>query len=699
MKKYSIRLLFFIITVLGLSTANSQNECYNLVWADEFNGNELDRSNWSVQIGNGFPDLFGWGNGELQYYSDRPENLSVSDGSLKITARNDGFGGSEFSSARIRSVGNFDFRYGRIEARIKLASGQGLWPAFWLLPTDEAFGTWPRSGEIDIMENFGQDNFVSSTIHFRNRGGFNQFNSQNFGTTLNEFHIFAAVWEEDRIDFFVDWQFIGSERPEDVNGIWPFNENFHLILNMALGGVAGDVNTTFPKTMEIDYVRVFQQTESIDISGPELIFENESVTYSVPDNTTAEYNWSVPSNATIVSGQGTHEVLVNWGDSNGDITCNVTNWQGDVSGVTSNCGDRIHSKSITVEEGTCDVNLLDFDKVVSLQPHEADGIGGIETYFELNPDENNNINASPFVGRYGRAGNERFDVLRLDFTENIDVSELLSGDNLLKMDVYSNASGSIPVTIEFVNRNENTGFPNGIHSQYTAEITTTNNWQTLTFDFSNRPDFSITDDEVDGINILFNTGTNTADLYYFDNLRTELPITEGITGPLFAADPGPTNIIDYSIQDKFLGSTYDWTVNELTTINAGQDDATLSVSFEETGERYESLLVVDITTNTGCDYSFERSITVADGEITGLEDLFDNGLNIFPNPVKDELFIRNDSGNDTDYLLITSDGITVRSGSFTDNTNSLNLEFLNTGVYYLRLTQSDISGTIKIVKQ
>ena len=138
MRKYSTRLLLFIITALSFFTTNAQNECYNLVWADEFNGNELDRSNWSVQIGNGFPDLFGWGNNELQYYTDRPENLSVSDGSLKITARDDGFGGSEFSSARIRSVGNFDFRYGRIEARIKIVDGQGLWPAFWLLPTDEA---------------------------------------------------------------------------------------------------------------------------------------------------------------------------------------------------------------------------------------------------------------------------------------------------------------------------------------------------------------------------------------------------------------------------------------------------------------------------------------------------------------------------------------------------------------------------------
>ena len=171
-----------IIASLALSLSSffsHAQDCFTLVWSDEFNGTSIDETKWNFENGTGYPVLTDWGNGEVQYYSNRPENIQVSNGSLKINAVQENFGGKSYSSGRIRSKGNFDFKYGRIEARIKIPKGNGLWPAFWLLPTENVFGTWPYSGEIDIMENFGQDNYIGSTIHYKDGNKNNQWNASS----------------------------------------------------------------------------------------------------------------------------------------------------------------------------------------------------------------------------------------------------------------------------------------------------------------------------------------------------------------------------------------------------------------------------------------------------------------------------------------------------------------------------------------
>lgn len=688
-----MRRLLIVLTSLFFSSVVQAQDCYVLRWSDEFNGTELDRSKWNVDIGNGYPGLTGWGNSEVQYYSDRPENVQVSNGSLKITARNDGFGGYNYSSGRIRTKGQFDFKHGRIEARIKIPSGQGLWPAFWLLPTYETFGTWPRSGEIDIMENFGQNNFMTSAIHYQNNNNQHQYNELSYGVNRDEYHIFAAVWENNNINFFIDWNWIGSQSPTTVNGNWPFNEDFFLILNLALGGSAGNVSTTFPKTMEVDYVRVYQKANEIAIEGPSLLFANQVATYSLPQNATATYSWAAPAGGEILSGQGTNEVIVKWGSSVGNITCAVANWRGDIEGNQSNCGNGQYSKNVAVEIGNCDIAWLDFDKVSKVNPDRSNGVGGIETMYELNPGKNA-VNNSDFVGRFGRAGNVLYDVLKLNFTESINALSLRQGVNTFKMDVYATSAGTIPITVEFVNRAGNNAYPTGIHSQYTANVTQANTWQTLTFSYVNTPDWSVDSEDVDGINIFFNPNTNTATTYYFDNLRTTLPLNGKIEGPLVIEEPSVNNTVEYTAP-AMIGASYDWSVGSRATVVDGQTDQTVEVYFDN--DFYTNTLEVELTNTMSCKYTYDIDVEVK-GLLSVNEQLLNDQIEIYPNPVAERLYIKTKNSNPMSYKLLNAVGVVIEEGTVNDQI-LLDTQHLENGMYILSLQQNEQYGTVKIVKK
>lgn len=238
-----------------------------LVWQDEFNGSTLDYSKWEAEV-----NAFGGGNEELQLYTDRKENLRVEDGCLVIEARRDhpDVSGTkrEYSSARVRTKHRGDWKYGRIEVRAKLAKGAGVWPAIWMLPTDEQYGGWAASGEIDIMELRGQEpNKVLGTLHYGGHWPKNKYTGDEFvlpsGSFADSFHTFAVVWTEGRIDWLVDGTHYQTQTEWDsVNGSHPapFDQRFHLLLNMAVGGkFVGPTNeqTVFPQQMQVDWVRVY----------------------------------------------------------------------------------------------------------------------------------------------------------------------------------------------------------------------------------------------------------------------------------------------------------------------------------------------------------------------------------------------------------------------------------------------------------
>ena len=258
---------FFVLIVFQFAfDANAQIN-YELVWSDEFDGTEVDGNKWEFQIGNGCPDLCGWGNNESQYY--RSENATLENGNLVINIKEETYLGHNYTSTRMRTKHLADWTHGKFEARIKLPKGQGIWPAFWLLSTDNVYGTWPWSGEIDIVERVGhQPNRIHGTIHYGgpSQGGSYLLPGADFS---DDFHVFSIEWDADRIRWFVDGiQYYGTTRWAVEPYNWPFDEDFHIIMNCAVGGNwpgSPDASTQFPQRMEIDYVRVYQEgTSSIE---------------------------------------------------------------------------------------------------------------------------------------------------------------------------------------------------------------------------------------------------------------------------------------------------------------------------------------------------------------------------------------------------------------------------------------------------
>jgi beta-glucanase (GH16 family) len=229
----------------------------NLVWSDEFDTNGApDDANWSYNTGTGSN---GWGNGEAQFYTDSPENMIVEDGLLKITARREEFGGSQFTSARIVSEDKFEFTYGRVDVRAKLPTGGGTWPAIWLLGEDYQTNTWPACGEIDIMEHVGNEqDRIFSSLHFPgNFAGDAVTQATDLPGASEDFHTYSVTWTEDFIRFLIDDEVYHTFAN---NPDLPFNSDFFLILNVAMGGnFGGTIDPAFMEsTMEIDWVRVYQ---------------------------------------------------------------------------------------------------------------------------------------------------------------------------------------------------------------------------------------------------------------------------------------------------------------------------------------------------------------------------------------------------------------------------------------------------------
>ena len=291
------RIILSIIFLVSYTASFSQN--WQLIWEDDFNGNSLDQNKWVHDIGTGSQyGMWGWGNGELQYY--QPQNTILNNGIAKIEVKEepngivDSWGASSyFSSSKITTKGIFNFRYGKVEARIKTIDGQGFWPAFWMLPTG---GSWPCDGEIDIMEQWGNNYLTNSTTGAAHIGTCPYSQSTHFyesfssyissGSYADDFHTYSVIWKEDTITWYVDETELFSLNPSSYWSIpsqsaWPFNANeWYLMINLAITQAGPNSNTVFPNQMEIDYVRVYQEnTTSI-----ESVRENENIIYPNPSN-------------------------------------------------------------------------------------------------------------------------------------------------------------------------------------------------------------------------------------------------------------------------------------------------------------------------------------------------------------------------------------------------------------------------------
>ncbi len=270
--------ILFLLTACSEKTISQTEETseweidgWSLVWQDEFDGVNIDPTKWSHEV-----NAWGGGNNELQYYTARRENSFVKDGVLVIQARRETYtdveGTREYTSARLRTLNKGDWKYGRIEVRAKLPFGQGIWPAIWMLPTDNVYGGWAASGEIDVMELVGHEpNKVHGTLHYGAAWPKNKFTGGSYtlsvGTFSQDFHVFSIEWEEGEIRWSVDGKHYQTQKEWSTEGHpfpAPFNQRFHILLNLAVGGNwpgNPDETTQFPQTLEIDYVRVYEKAE------------------------------------------------------------------------------------------------------------------------------------------------------------------------------------------------------------------------------------------------------------------------------------------------------------------------------------------------------------------------------------------------------------------------------------------------------
>ncbi|MCB9850013.1 MAG: family 16 glycosylhydrolase [Phycisphaerales bacterium] len=277
---------FGMMVVLASGVFATRAHGQVLVWSDEFDGTTIDSANWGHMFGNGCEyGNCGWGNNELEYYTTTSNNSYVADGALHIVARREEYEGFQFTSARMQTRYRHNFLYGRLEANIKLPTGGGIWPAFWMMPADSVYGGWASSGEIDIMEMINTATKVYGTIHYGGNWPANQHSGGEYapGTDFSQgFHVFGIEWEPDEIRWYVD----GNLYHTETSATWyssgatgnpraPFDQPFYFLLNVAVGGnwpgctQPGCITATFPQEMVIDWVRVYQiAPPEVSITSP-----------------------------------------------------------------------------------------------------------------------------------------------------------------------------------------------------------------------------------------------------------------------------------------------------------------------------------------------------------------------------------------------------------------------------------------------
>ncbi|MBS7254231.1 family 16 glycosylhydrolase [Flavobacterium branchiicola] len=521
---------FFMAALLLLPLLKIQAQCNTLVWADEFNGTIVDLTKWQSISGNGCPSLCGFGNAEAQRYDPNQATI-VKEGTnsyLNIEAKyapDGAFPQQPYASSKLTTEGKYAIKYGRIEARMKLSNGQGAWPAFWMLPAGTS--NWPYTGEIDIMEaKHRNPKSIDGTIHYD--GGGYHFTGRSYSSPTDlstEFHVYAVEWGPNIIKWFIDGNLFHTATPNTtVNGGWPFNDQqFYIILNLAVGSLgtpytsvngAGvePIPADFPAKLQVDYVRVYDGSFKYAVTGDNKVYQNEtSKTYSVNAIAGATYNWTVPSGASITSGQGTNTITVNWGSTGGDISATAT-----VSGCTTNT----YKLAVTTEPAIPVEKIHeDFQSNRNvLYPLKT----GVLTEAVANPSATG-INTSALVGKYVRNSSELYDVLNIKNVTITNANDYVYGRKKLSFDIYTSAPVGTKISMQLENSlvTTATNYPSGRHSGFKATTTVQNKWETIEFEFEKVIDPNTSALTINNVVILFESNSNSGATYYFDNLLTK----------------------------------------------------------------------------------------------------------------------------------------------------------------------------------
>lgn len=705
-KNDSLKCLFAAIFLLCI-TNSSQAQCPTLVWSDEFNGTQVDLSKWTFETGTGCDiSLCGWGNNELQYY--QANNATISNGILSITAKKERVSGSSYTSARMKSLLKGDWAYGRFEARVKLPSGAGLWPAFWMLPTDNFYGTWPASGEIDIMENISKTpKTVLGTLHYGSSNATHQYTGSEFtlnsGIFSDAFHTFAVEWEAGKIRWFVDDILYQTVTTSDISpNNWPFDKRFYLIMNLAVGGnLGGTVDTSiFPQSMQIDYVRVYASNTST-ISGPrEVVNQASNISYSVADAPSGStFAWTVPTGATIASGQGTNTVKINFGNASGNVTATVT----------SGCGTTVLNEYVTVQ--------LPYFYEFSFANFDGSGYANLTsntgTHSVVSNPSLSGVNTSALVAKYIRNPLEQYDLVVYKTSGIKDASNYTAKTKKLYIDVYTAA----PIGTKLILQLENSlvatssNYPVGRHSRYVGTTTVQNQWQRIAFEILDIPDATTSNTGVDKIILLFASNSFTGDTYYYDNLGS-YDANAGIAQGSDTQSPTvPGNLASNSIAGTSFNLSWTASIDNVNVtgykvyVNGILKGTTTQLNFSVTGLAKGSTNTVDLTAVDAAGNESAKATLVVKTNRTGLKlvsttnkkDEIHHDITVYPNPVKDVLNLKY-LPEDSTVELFDMNG-RLMGKYFLSEESSINLSDLSIGIYSLRINSNGIISTLKIVKR
>lgn len=507
-----------IITILialcpFLQNISGQNECLNLIWADEFDYTGApDSEVWGYDLGDS-----GWGNNEIQNYTSSTNNASVADGILTVKAIKTG---NSWTSARLKSQGKKTFQYGKIEFRAKLPEGSGTWPALWMLGENFSTVGWPNCGEIDIMEHIGRDpSVVHGSLHSPSSfGGTVNTGSTTVSTFSSEFHTYAIIWTEDFIKFLIDdVQYYVYAPPTQDAANWPFSEDFFFIINIAMGGNWGSdpqyetnglKNGIDPAltsaTMEVDYVRVYELQGTPEITGENFINVNQdNITFSCNDFADATYEWNVPEGVEIISGAGTNEITVNWGDTEGSISVDII----------GNIECEANSATLEVfflENPTGDLFIID------------DFEDGNQDRWDTNTIGSNNISLTESGGEmkvdYNITNIDQVPFFEIELNNPINFSQHPALQFDLKIDSDVDGVGIIVYMVDAFGVQTN-------KQPFVVPVNADGNYHTVNFNFTNKwlsnfPETAPVDSsKVKGIEFYLNTGNGT---FWMDNLQMEV---------------------------------------------------------------------------------------------------------------------------------------------------------------------------------
>lgn len=658
-------LLPILMSILVFQELKAQT-CYELVWSDEFNYTGLpDSTVWFFEEGG-----TGWGNNELQYYtSKRPENAYVEDGNLTITAREENYGGRNYTSARLITYQTgHSWQYGKIEARIKLPYGQGIWPAFWMLGDGIFEGTpWPGCGEIDIMEMVGggegKDDVVHGTMHYDDNGhayygGEYQLDQ---GIFADSFHTFSIEWTDTYIKWYMDGiEYHVASITEDY--LTELHNEFFILLNIAVGGNwpgSPNSSTVFPQQMQVDYVRVYQMANEPAIGGDTLINRTQkNVTFHTPESEDFTYNWIVPDGVTITDGQGTHQIQANWGCNPDTVICEVT--------------------------GLCDSYTLKLP--VNIQEINLTGPSLVEAY----------------------ATETNYQIAELDSTTyqwQVPDEVTFNGatdTNSVSLN-WSTFEGYVKVTAQNQCGTENDSMYVSVVNQLPYPDSTTSHSIPGTIEATNY-DFG-------GEGISYH---DTDDINEGPGPRQEEAVdTEYNDGGANIGWIHPGEWVEYTVDVDSTG-LYDIELRVASQPGGGQmeimfnsEDRTGAIAIPSTGawSSFTSIYLDDIQVFE-TDSIMRLNFSAGDFNISRL--IFGNNSNaidevknqlslkVYPNPGNNKLFLRNQKQT-LNYKIYSILGSAVSEGMLSPG-DAISIDQLEKGTYFIRFYRNELSGTLRFIK-